>query len=131
MERPCPRTRPRTRKYRRGSQTQNGPGRLAEFWKKGSLSLKTRLLLYTALIMAKIVYALESLPLPDRLLDKLNTFHLRGLRQLLGMKTTLVRRGNTNAMVLKRANEYMNAIPPNTHRNRNLLNKSKSSWYQK
>ena len=64
--------------------------------------------------MAKIVYALESLSLPDRLLDKLNTFHLRGLRQLLGMKTTLVRRGNTNAMVLKRANEYMNALPPNT-----------------
>jgi len=64
--------------------------------------------------MSKIVYALESLSLPDKLLDQLNTFHLRGLRQLLGMKTTFVRRGNANALVLKKANEYVNALPPNT-----------------
>ena len=55
--------------------------------------------------MAKIVYALESLSLPDKLLDESNTFHLRGLRQLLGMKTTFIKRGNTNAFILQRANE--------------------------
>ena len=67
--------------------------------------------MYNALIMAKLVYALESLALPDRLLDKLNTFHLRGLRQLLGMRTTFIRRENTNELVLHKASERVNAIP--------------------
>ena len=42
--------------------------KLAEFWKKGSLSLESRLLIYNALIMTEIVYALESRSLPDKLL---------------------------------------------------------------
>ena len=83
------------------------------------------------MITAKIVYALESLSLPDKLLDELNTFRLRGLRQLLGMKTTFIKRGNTNAPVLKKANEYVNALPPDTPSKGNLQTKSKPPWYQK
>ena len=53
--------------------------------------------------MAKIMYALESLAIPDTLMAKPDTFHLRGLRQLLGMKITFIKRANTNARVLQKA----------------------------
>ena len=94
--------------------------KLEEFWKRGTLSLKSRLRIYNAPTMAKLAYALGSSSTPDMLVDKLNTFHLRGLRQLLGMHTAFVRRGNTNEEVLRGANERVNAIPAVTPKKKKL-----------
>ena len=61
------------------------------------------MLLYNALTKARALYSLESLQLTQGQLAKLNTFQLRGLRQILHMKTTFVQRSNTNRRVLERA----------------------------
>ena len=53
-------------------------GKLSEFWKRRSATLKARLLMHNGLIMAKLVYGLESLARPDRLMNKPNAFHRRG-----------------------------------------------------
>ena len=45
--------------------------------------------------------------LKDVLLKKLDTFHLKGLRQILRMQTTYVNRANTNELVWERATWHL------------------------
>ena len=55
-----------------------------------------------------MVYGLESVMLPTQIMNKLNTFQSKGLRKILGMKTTFVERANTNKKVFEKANEIKN-----------------------
>ena len=54
------------------------------------------------------MYGLHTLPLKDELLRKNDTFHLKGLRQILGLRTTYVERANTHQRVLGIAEESIN-----------------------
>ena len=55
--------------------------------------------MYGALVGSKLLYGLHTLPLNDASLSKLNVFHLRGLRRILGLPTTYVDREYTNKRV--------------------------------
>lgn len=59
---------------------------------------------YLAVIKSKLSYGLESLKMKQSVKEKLDRFHLKGLRKILKMKTTYVNRNNTNIEELRRAN---------------------------
>ena len=75
--------------------------RLKGFWRDGLLSKREKILIYDALVGSKLLYGLHTLPLKDDLLNKIDALHLKGLRRILGLRTTYVDRGNTNANVLE------------------------------
>ena len=81
---------------------------LGPFWKRGRASCRRKLLLFNAVIKTRVMYGLESAHLPQSLLSRLNTFQLRGLRQILHMKTSFVNRANSNAKVYQRASQMQN-----------------------
>jgi hypothetical protein len=81
---------------------------LRNFWREGLLSVKDRLLIYQALIESKLTYGLHVLPLKDELLNKMNAFQMRGIRQLLKIAPTHVDRNNSNKKVLELAEERIN-----------------------
>jgi len=64
------------------------------------------------------VYSLNVTQLPQHLMNRLNTFQLKGLRKILNLKTTFVERSNTNNKVFQQANLIKN--PQNTP-NKNIL----------
>ena len=55
---------------------------------------------------SKLLYGLETVHLTDAMAKKLNVFQLKGLRQILNMKTTFVNRANSNARVLEEASKH-------------------------
>ena len=65
-------------------------------------------MLYDALVGSKLLYGLHTLPLKDDTLSKLDVFHLRGLRRILGLKTTYIYRTNTNKRILEIAEQESN-----------------------
>ena len=77
--------------------------RLDILWKIGKCSTKAKLQYWNAVIKTKLTYALETMHLTKTQLRKLDTFQLKGLRQILKMHTTFVERANTNKEVRKRA----------------------------
>ena len=58
--------------------------KLKELWKDGLLSKQEKISIYDALVGSKLLYGLHTLPLKDDTLSKLDVFHLRGLRRILG-----------------------------------------------
>ena len=54
---------------------------------------------------SKLSYGKHVLPLRDDILRKLDTFHYKGLRQLLKVPSTYVDRAYTNAILLQQAEE--------------------------
>ena len=80
------------------------------FWKKSICPLKFKIHVYDAVIRSKLVYGLETIQIPKYLCNKLNTFQLKGLRKILGMRTTFIDRSNTNRRVLDVASRCVN--PP-------------------
>ena len=66
--------------------------RLSEFWKPGNCDIRFELIVYDAVVRAKLMYGLESLQLnkeyTNPLYGKLDTFHIKGLRQILQLTTT-------------------------------------------
>ena len=78
--------------------------RLDIFWKKSHCPAKFKLIVYDAVIRSKLVYGLDCVHIPKHVMSKLNTFQLKGLRKILGMKTTFVARANTNKKVFEEAN---------------------------
>ena len=81
--------------------------KLQEFWRKGAPSRRKRILYYDALIASKLLYGLETLPLSDEHLNKLNAFFYKGLRQIMEFKTTYVDRENTNAKLMILVNKEL------------------------
>ena len=77
--------------------------KLNVFWRDGLLSKKERIIIYDALVGAKMLYGLHTLPLKDSCLKAVDAFHLKGLRRILKLPITY-----TNEFVLKRAEEEVN-----------------------
>ena len=53
-----------------------------------------------AVLRSQLLYGLESAELGMTLLNKLDTFQLKGLRKILKLDTTYVNRANTNRAVM-------------------------------
>ena len=82
--------------------------KLRIFWREGLLSIRERIMIYTALIGTRLTYGLHTLPLKDELMNKIDAFHVKELRQILKMKPTFIDRGTTNAKVLELSNTAAN-----------------------
>jgi hypothetical protein len=82
--------------------------RLKPYWRGSNASRRKKILMWNALIKTRVIYGLESAELKTRGLEKLNTFQLKGLRQILRMVTTFVDRTNTNTRVLEEATKAVN-----------------------
>ena len=80
------------------------------FWLHANCPAKFKMLVLDAVIRSKVLYGLESAHLYDADLRNLETFQLKGLRKLLGLKTTYVNRESTNALIYKEANKKMSEI---------------------
>lgn len=81
--------------------------RLKFFWKKTNASLKWKLLIYNAIIIAQVTYGLDVMHITETILRKLNAFHFRGLRIILGIEHSYYSRV-TNQEVLRKANIVLN-----------------------
>jgi len=82
--------------------------RLQLFWKNNSCPAKFRLQVLDAVIRSQLVYGLESISLTQATINRINTFQLKGLRKILGLKTTFVERANSNKIVFELANNVAN-----------------------
>ena len=60
---------------------------------------------FEAIVRAILAYGLEGVQLNDSVINKINTVQLKGLRQILKMKTTYVNGDNTNQKVFEEANK--------------------------
>ena len=56
----------------------------------------------------KIIYGLETMEPTAGVNNMLDSFHLKGLRKILEMKTTFIDRANTNERVYQKAQEVLN-----------------------
>ena len=74
------------------------------YWLHADDDAKKKIEVY-AVIRSKLLYGLPSVALNDSLRKKLDIFQRKGLRQILKTKTTFVTRSNTNAYIIKVANE--------------------------
>lgn len=99
------------------SQTVVTWRRLAPFWKRSEATFKQKLIVYNAVIRAKLLYGMSSIRLLPHQATRLNSFLMRGLRQILGLQSTWGQmvfgssRTHTNDFVLGRANHIMRTPP--------------------
>ena len=84
------------------------------FWRHGDSSIKQKILVYNAVVKSKLLYGLESMQLTAGARNKLDVFHLKGLRKILKMETTFVNKENTNEAVYQRANDAVRSDSPHT-----------------
>ena len=61
-----------------------------------------------AVIVSKLIYGLETIEPPAGVSNMLDTFQLKGFRNILEMKTTFIDRANTNQNVYQCAQELLN-----------------------
>ena len=62
--------------------------KLEIFWAKARLNKRQKILMYEALISSKLLYALEAIPIPKQMYDRIDASYLKGFRQILNFKTT-------------------------------------------
>ena len=74
------------------------------FGKNSNCPIKFKLIVYDAVVRAKLVYGLDCVYVPEAAMNKLNAFQLRGLRKILKMSSTFIDRSNTNKKVFENAN---------------------------
>lgn len=79
--------------------------RLEFLWKHSECPRVRKIQLWDAILKTKLLYGLEALQVQPPLMNKLETFHLRGLRQILKITTTYVDRTHTNEYVYAQATE--------------------------
>ena len=78
--------------------------RLDIFWRHSSCPVAFKITTLDAVVSAKLLYGLDSAQLSTAQQNKLEIFHLKGLRKILRMKTTYVDRSNTNRHIIDQAN---------------------------
>ena len=66
-----------------------------------------KLLVFNAVVGAKILYGLESLQLLENDYQRLDAFQQRGLRRILGIPPTFIDKTNTNKAVLEAAGKAL------------------------
>jgi len=82
--------------------------RLNFFWKKSTCPDKFKLTVFDAVVRSKLVYGLEVTQIPKYIMQKLNVFQLKGLRNILKLDPTYIDRFNTNKRVMDLANQKKN-----------------------
>ena len=82
--------------------------KLKEFWKGCIAPLKWKLQVYNAVIVSQLIYGLNTIHLTDSCLQTLDTFQLRGLRQILRIEAAFFS-GISHNKVLEKANIVMNS----------------------
>ena len=78
--------------------------RLDTFWVHAQCPIKWNLIVHDAIIRSKLLHGLESAEIRETQLAKIDTLQLKGIRQILGWKTTYIDRDNTNERLLNTAN---------------------------
>ena len=58
------------------------------YWKKAKVSIRTKLLVYEAIIHSKLLYGITSANLTDGVLEELDVFQRKGRRQIMKLPTT-------------------------------------------
>ena len=87
--------------------------KLKTFWKKTSCTISWKLQVYNSVIKSTLLYGLETIHITKAQIDRLNAFHLKGLRYILDLTHTFIDRANTNELIWKTANEKIKAENPN------------------
>ena len=86
--------------------------RLDVFWRHCEVTAAFKINVLDAVIRAKLLYGIESAQLTPAQQRRIEVFQLKGLRKILKMNTTYVERTNTNAEVIRRANELIKSETP-------------------
>ena len=86
--------------------------RLLEGW---AFEQTRKIIIYDALVGSKLLYGLDTLPLTTASLNKLNAFHLKGLRRILRLPTAFVDRTMTNKKAVEIAEAEANKNTANRH----------------
>ena len=81
--------------------------RLDIYLRRGYASTKEKLNISNAVLRAKLMYGLESVVMTPSVLNRLDAFQLKGLRKMLGKKTTHYNRNFTNEYLFRIANEQL------------------------
>ena len=68
-----------------------------------------KLMMYNAIIRSKLMYGLETLVMNESVQRRLETFHLKGLRNILQLPTTYINKEFSNDYVRQQINTYLNA----------------------
>ena len=74
---------------------------------------RNKLLMYEGIVSAKLLYALEAIPILKNYYARIDASYLKGIRQILGIKTTFGQqesgqeRTNTNAKVIEQLNKEL------------------------
>ena len=82
--------------------------KMDKIWKLKTCRVKTRLKYWNAIVRTKLTYALHTIALTEPQKSKLRAFQLKGLRKVLGVKTTYINRRNTNNRVYQLAESVLN-----------------------
>jgi exonuclease III len=77
------------------------------FWRHSTCPISFKIHAFNAIIVAKLLYGLESAQLTQAQIHSLDTFQLKGLRKILHLNTTFVNRNNSNEMVYSKANQAL------------------------
>ena len=100
---------------RRIRKAAYGRQKLATFWSKGAMNKRRKLIIHETLIATKLMYGLETLALPKGWEDRIDAAFMKGIRQILNIKTTYGQmqtgeeRTNTNNYVIEQINQEMNS----------------------
>ncbi len=65
--------------------------------------MRFKIITLDAVIKAKLLYGLESAKLGEPELKRLDIFHLKAMRKILGLTTTYVDRNNSNAFIYRKS----------------------------
>ena len=77
------------------------------YWSKANPNKKHKLMVQDAIIRSKLLYGLESAAMNETVKTYMDTFQLKGLRKILGIKTTYVDRANDRAYIHRKTQENL------------------------
>ena len=80
--------------------------KLKPFLKKANCKKTWKIQVYNAVIISKLIYELETMYLNDSLIKRLDAFHMRGLRHILGIEHAYWSR-TSNEEIIEKANEIV------------------------
>ena len=82
--------------------------KLKTFWRKTDTPISWKLQVYNAVIISQLVYGLNSLNITPAIKNRLDAFHMRGLRYILNIEHTYYSR-ISNKDVIEQMNLHLNS----------------------
>ena len=82
--------------------------RLNNFWNNNNCPNKFKIQVFDAVIRSKLVYGAESLKVTECMLSRLNAVQIKGLRKILNLEHSYIKRANTNKSIIEKANIFKN-----------------------